>query len=342
MDQNYYRQMAESSPSINLNIPHFFAHRILPPWLAGIMPCDIVSGFRILNFIFLLLYVYTFYFFLLEINLKKSTAFFLTFTFLFNRYFFQEQSWNYFQLTDIISNTIIFISLIAIKRGLYVLIGVLFIIGVLSKQTVLVIIPVGLVFLLQSKKNFKDFLKFGIALFPGIVIFFLIRILMKIPGTEKFFSEIFAEFYKFAQPVVWIKTIIIPFLPFSLLPFIFYREFINFCKNNLYLLTLLIFIILTTIVGYGFERLMIPAAPAFYAFIGILIEKLFIQKNYETKILKYLLVIIIFLNSFHHLWGLIKLPNAETTIIFSIILLATTTAIFIYQKIKYTKIKYSF
>jgi len=91
MDQNYYRQMAESSPSINLNIPHYFAHRILPPWLAGLMPGDVVSGFRILNFIFLLLYVYSFYFFLLEINLKKSTAFFLTFAFLFNRYFFKSK-----------------------------------------------------------------------------------------------------------------------------------------------------------------------------------------------------------------------------------------------------------
>ncbi len=185
-------------------------------------------------------------------------------------------------------------------------------------------------------------MKFGIALIPGIVIFFLIRILMKIPGTEKFFSEIFAEFYKFAQPAVWIKTIIILFLPFSLLPFIFYKGFINFCKNNLYLLTLFIFVFVTAMLGYDFERLMTPAAPVFYAFIGIIFEKLFIQNNLETKILKYLLVIIIFLNSFYHLWGLVKLPNADTSILLSIILLAITTAIFIYLKIKSTKTRYAF
>lgn len=349
MDQNYYRQMAESSPAINLDIPHFFAHRILPPWLAGLMPGDIVSGFRILNIIFLLIYVYTFYFFLLEFNLNESTAFFLTFAFVFNRYFFQEQAWNYFQLTDIISNTIIFISLIALKRSWYLLIGILFIIGVLSKQTVLVIIPVGFVFLWQSKKDFwksiptgKDFLKFGLALIPGVLIFFLIRILIKIPGTEKFFSEVFAELYKYTQPAVWIKTLIIPFLPFSLLPFLFFKEFVNFCKNNLYLLTLLVFVILTAMLGYDFERLMTPAAPAFYAFIGIIFEKMFVQNNLETKIIKYLLAIIVFINSFYHLWGLIKLPNADTTILLSIILLAITTTIFIYLKIKNTKTKYAF
>lgn len=331
-DQIYYREMAESAPLLNFNIPHFFAYRILPAWIAGIIPGDVPFGFRLMNIIFLFLLSYSFYFLMNKLGLRENISVLLTFIFVFNRYFFQLQAWNYFQLSDLMSNTIIFCMLLALISGRYLLLGLLFFIGIMCKETVLVIIPVSIIWFYQTEKRPKEYWKILLFSIPAVALFFVLRLFIPTIGNENLLLQSVEESYKYLNPIVWIKVLVVPFLPFSLLPIIFYKEFAGFVKSKLFLVTLFAFVILTAVLGYDFERLITPAAPAFYFFVGVIYEKYFKSGDAQSKILISVTLLLAFANSFYHLWGNIKLPNSTVTIIESLFILILNSAVFIYVK----------
>jgi hypothetical protein len=335
MDQVYYRQMAESAPNINSQIPHFFAYRIFPPWLAGILPGSVESGFKFLNLFFLIAVSYSFYFLLKKIELKELTSLIMTLTFILNRYFFQIHAWNYFQLTDLISNTVIFLSIISIISKRYILLGFLFSIGIMSKETVLVIVPVVLFYLIQSKSKRKDWLYFSLSLLPGIFLFVFLRIFIPTIGEEKLTAQIINESYKYFRIFVWAKVLIVPFIPFSFVPVIFYREFRKFISDNIYLFVLFLVVVLTAMLGFDYERLLSPAAPFLYAFAGIIIEKYFLD---NSRILPVMIIgLMVIFNSFYHIAGIIRLPNSKYSLAISVFSLLISTGIFLGVRLKSEK-----
>jgi len=332
MDQTYYREMSEASPNISMVIPHFFAYRIFPPWLAGILPGDVSTGYKILNFIFLLGISYSFYFLLREIALKEITSILMTLAFIFNRYFFQIHTWNYFQLTDLVSNTIIFLSIISIKKKRFLATGILFFLGMMSKETVLVIIPVGFAFLFQTIQGRKTLLHFAISLIPGLILFAALRIFIPAAGEEKLAVQVMDESYKYLSLFVWAKVLVVPFIPFSITPLIFYKEFMNFIRQHFYLFVLFSLVVFTAILGYDFERLLAPASPFLFAFVGIIIEKYQLVKTKRWQLTIIFLMVI--LNSFYHIAGIVRLPNSTLSLIVSTCSLLISTALFINIRVK--------
>lgn len=333
MDFHYYIQMAESSPGISKEIPHFFAYRIFPPWLVGLIPGSTEFGFSLLNFFSLIILVYVFYKLMLEINLQKYFALFATFLFVFNRYFFQLQAWNYFQLTDIISNTIIFYSVILVRRNKIIKAALLLLLGVLSKETTLVVIPILLVNIFQKNISLKEKLILSQSIFPALALFILLRIFIPTLGEENLLYQTAEESWKYLSINVWIKTWIIPFIPFSFIPIIFYKEFISFCKRNIDLTILFFFVGFTTMLGFDYERLAAPSSPLIFGFVGFIIEKTIQQKQFNTKDIV-LIILLTIVASLYHLWGIIRLPNATYSLAISLATLTFVTIIFIRIKLK--------
>jgi len=335
MDLNYYIQMAEASPNISDQIPHFFAYRIFPPWLAGVMPGSAEFSFRILNIASLFLLVYSFYILMTEIKQSKKFALLATFFFIFNRYFFQLQAWNYFQLSDVLSNAIIFLAVIFIRRGKYFHVAFLFLLGVMTKETTLVIIPIALVAQItkvKSAQNYKSWLDVAAELLPGIILFFVLRAVIQSKGEENLIAQTVEESWKYLSIKVWLKTWIIPFIPFSFVPLIYFNEFSDFSKKNLDLITLFLIVGFTTMLGYDYERLSSPASPLIFGFTAYIIKKLHDAKKI---FLKELIVIVLFViaTSFYHLWGIFKLQNSVYSLIVSLLSLLAITALFICLKL---------
>ncbi len=79
------------------------------------------------------------------------------------------------------------------------------------------------------------------------------------------------------------------------------------------------------------ERLMAPLAPIYFLFIAELVRKYIIADNEELLKSRLLisLIVVAFLTSFYHLWGVIKLPNEYYSMITTIALTIVVTVIFL-------------
>ena len=321
-DLHKYFAMAETSPELNLNIIKPFAYRILVPWIAGLLPFSIPVNFFLLNIVFLFLLPIVFYSVLTEFNLSRNVALLLTITFQMNRYFFQFLSWNYFQTCDTIALTVLFASFIFIKRKNWTALFLILPLSILAKEYALIILPAGLYYFLIQQRDKKQIFLFLFLSFFTVAVYFLIRLLLSVnQGADLLTQYTTIEFY-YSRPMLFLKKYVASFIPFGLLPVIFYKELINFFKKYPFLFVYSLTAVVISYFGEA-ERMMAPLAVAYYFFIGYLLNKRFDIKenNFWRNKIFILIIVISFLSSFYHLWGIVQLPNkywsGASTIIFS-------------------------
>lgn len=313
MDFNKYIAMAEKSPSLNTEVIQPYVHRIFAPWFAGLLPLKLEISFYLLNVLSLFLMIFSFYHLLKLNGLGFRIAFVLTFVLVFNRYFFQFLAWDYFHLSDSLSFALLFISLILFIKHKWTMLMVISVLCVLTREVSLLIIPTGYAYLYQTKSNSKEYRSFTIAVLPAALIFILVRILIMPAGGDnlltKFLEEGGAYFFT-AESLI--KKFIIPLAPFSLLPFIFYKELKEFSKRYFYLVVLFLAVIFTTLFGLDYERLMTPSAPVYFIFVGFIIQNYLNEKENKDVLRKFLVVLMIgsFMLSFYHLWGIIRYTSS--------------------------------
>ncbi|MCP5061533.1 MAG: hypothetical protein GY936_03610 [Ignavibacteriae bacterium] len=330
MDLNKYLSMAEAFPNLNTTIIKPFVYRIIAPWLAGSLPFAIPVNFYLLNFIFLILFSFVFLKFLIEHKIDSTIALVLTISFQLNRYFFQFLSWNYFHLTDTLSYVILFYSFILLRNKKWLQLFLLLPLGILIKEYVILIIPVGYAYLLLQKPSRDEIIKFSILTILMVVVFLGIRFLIKAESGESLFTQYFTQVVYYSNPIALIKRFIIPFTPFGLLPIIFYKEVYNFFVKYKYLFIYFLSVLAITFFGEP-ERLIAPLAPIYFTFIGFLLQSIFDKgKYFHSKRFTFAVIIVLsFLSSFYHLWGIIKLPSSTFTIISTIILSVTILLFFV-------------
>ncbi len=331
MDLHKYRAMAEVSPGLNLEVIQPYVYRIFAPWLAGFLPFHLDANFLLLNISALFFSVYFLYKFLILNFIKSEIAFVLTICFIFNRYFFQFLAWDYFHLSDSISYALLFYSLILLIKKKWILLSIVALFSTITREVGLLIIPTGFAFLIQLNSNKEDYIKFTGVITPSLIAFILLRILITPVGGDDLLTKFVDEgiAYFFTLPAV-LKTFIMPFIPFSLIPFFFYKEVIEFFKKNLFLLILFLSVLFTTLFGLDFERLMTPSAPVYYLFIGFVIQKYFKKEKNKIsqKLFLNIVMILSILSSFYHLWGILQLQNKDITILSSTIIMIVTLLLF--------------
>ncbi len=323
-DLTKYIAMAKASPELNVNIIKPFVYRILAPWIVGLMPFPISTNFLLLNIISLILLSFVFYFALLEFKLLPNVALTLTIAFQMNRYFFQFLSWNYFQLCDTIALTVLFLSFLLIKRKKWSALFFLLPVSILVKEYALIILPMGLYYFLIHKKSQKDFLLFATISFFTVVVYVLVRMVLNVnQGVDLLTQYTTKEFY-YPRIMLFLKKYVASFTPFGLLPLVFWKELISFFKKNGFLFVYTITVIIISYFGEA-ERMMAPLAIVYFMFVGNLMENNFdIKDRFQENRIFFIIIIISFLSSFYHLWGIVQLPNKywsiASTIIFSIII----------------------
>jgi len=322
--------MAISSPELNFEIVQPFVYRILAPWVAGVIPINLELSFYFLNMFALLGLALLMYKFMIKFGLESRVSFALTACFVFNRYFFQFLAWDYFQIVDTLSLIIIIYSFLLVKSKKWLTLSLILIVGVLIKETVLIIIPTAFAYLYWKDSEKSDYNNLAIVSSNSIIVFILLRVLIQPGGGEDIITQFTTGISRFFTFEAFTKKFIVAFTPFGLIPFFFHKTLFEFIKKHKYVLVYFGLVLFVSAFG-DFERLMAPFAPFYLLFIGEIIQKFLNEKENKDELKTFLLYMmaISYLASFHHIWGLFPLPGKNITLVLTIAALTIMLAHFL-------------
>jgi len=190
--------------------------------------------------------------------------------------------------------------------------AIVFAFASLTREVSMLAIPVVFIYLVEQKDLSANWRKAVIAILPGLLLFFLVRIFIPISGGNTLLSAFLAHANKLLLPETVFRLLINPFLPICFIPIIFYKHTLKFFKDRKYTLVYLCLVFLSTLFGNNNERLMAPAFIVFYMLVGYLLH------NLELKRSALLLIVgISFLSCLHHTIARWPLPNAKWTYLLS-------------------------
>jgi hypothetical protein len=299
-----YREMANLPLNAYGSLHQPFAFRILGPIIVSILPFSTDLAFYLSSIALSILLIIAFYFFILNMGLSKLAAIIAMLLFICNKYFFGFTLWNYFQVNDIISNIVVIILFWSMYKYNWILFSIALIVGVLARETPLVMIPTAIVYLLENRKWKRSWWVFTLAIVPALICFIFLRLTIHPVEGIGLWEALKTNIIKIALPMVWVKLLINSFIPLSLIPLIMYRETYSFFAKQLHLLGYFIIIVFTTMFGTDIERLMAPSFMVFYWLMACIIEK-----HFRNTLSISLLLAMAFLASFHYSIGRFTVPE---------------------------------
>ena len=345
MDLKYYRESASLSPSIATGIPKPFCYRLLGPWLAGLFPDDI-AGFRIVTFLSAVLLAILFYRLLLSMGLSPAAGAAAVFFLVMNKHLFGISVWNFFQVKDTLSLVFIAAAMLAMHRGRWALFSAALLGGALTGELAMIMVPVLFVFLAAQRtlrtangpgdgpppaprEGFSGttvhpgfartagrsgWARPALACLPAIAAFAAIRLLVPSSGGIGLIESAARYGVKLRHPMVWYALLINPFIPLTFIPLIFFRESARFIRRNLHLAAYFLLVLASASFGSNNERLMAPAAIAFYALIAFIIDARVLPRG---KVWIAILAAAAALSSLHHSIARFPLPERIFTVALS-------------------------
>lgn len=264
------------NPFKAINAP--FTYRVLTPLIVYLLPFEHLTGFIIVNIFFLFATSLLFFYYL-----RKSNFSFLVS--IIGLFFFMLSPTTIFMMASICQVEVLmwfmlllaFYAILCNNDKLYVL---ALLIGVMNKETVLIIIPLYFLNKLKSNGSLLHSIKSTIiTALPALIAFMLIRLYFGLSGTYNSIPYYSIEFVKFilkeylqlgvADPYYQLFGIHSPLC----VPYFIYVTFgslwlfmlfnlkhidNNFLKNSLYLIP---FIFLQLIIGIDIRRILFIAFP---------------------------------------------------------------------------------
>lgn len=311
-DLKYYEQIAESAPRLSGDIIRPFAYRFLGPYLAGILPLGINSSFRFLSVFFSLVLPIIFYLFLISTGISKSVSAMTSCFLVLNKYLFGFNVWDYFQVNDVMSLVFLVVLLFSLYNRRWSIFGIILLFGVLCKEIAILIIPTAFIFVIERRIFKSDFIPFILSVIPAIFLFVYLRVAIPVSGGTPLSREFFEHSGKAITARYWARILINSFIPFSILPLIFFRDTFIYIGRNIHIFALFVLVIISTLFAHDNERLMAPAFLAFYPLIARIIEHRFLRNKFFFVIAFFSAI----LASAHHFIARYPLPDRRLTLIF--------------------------
>lgn len=331
VDLAKYRQMAAAAPYLDLSTPAPFGYRILPSWLAGSFFSNPDFGFYALTTFSLLSLNALFYRFLRLQGASPSSSAGVVAAFTFNPYLWGFTAFNYFQLCDALTFVFALLMVEAIEKKAKCIFACLLCLGALTREPNLLLLPFALFTVWGTERTetrLKAILLWLSAALPALALWAWIRVLATPEGNTWSFSQaILDNAGKWTSGEAWYRQLVNVYVPFGLLPFLFWREALHFFQTHKAwaLYTFLVF--LSCFLGVDKERLMGPTFWVFYTALALLAD------TYKSKINKYLLsfiIALIFLVSLHHLYFSQAFLSREVYRLLSIFCLIAVTLLAYY------------
>ena len=323
-----YRAMAQASPGFTEGVRQPFVYRILGPYLCGMLPMSANDSFLFLSASAALTLSLLFYFYLCYTTIKPSIAALTTILFVLNKYLFGFPVWNYFHLDDILSQIEIVILLWMMLLRKWRWFGVVLLLGSLTRETPLIMIPVAFVFAFDRKILNESWKQILFASLPAIVSAILLRLLLHSNQGNNLFQALNDYSGKLILPETWFRLLINSFIPFSLVPLLFFQSTKKFVQSNRFAVVFFLLVLISTFFGYNNERLMAPAFIVFYLLLATIIQDHLAQ----SKGMILMIVVAALVSNLHHTYARYPFPR-EFTIALSISAFAVVTIVlFIYSR----------
>ena len=307
-DLSFYLRMAEAVPGIDPLVNQPFNFRLLGPYLVGLLPVPEPLGFTLLTVFFSALAVNLFYLLLRYVGLSAAVSFVVVVLALLNRYIFGYPLFNNFQIPDALAFAFLALLFLTMWERRWLAFGVVLALGVLTREIAILMVPVAFLYLLERREFAVRWRQVALAVLPGVLIFVALRAFVP-NGGGRALLEAFAAFsYKLYTPESLFRGYVNTFLPFTLVPLVYFRQSVAFFRANKYLLGYALLVYLSTTFGANEERLVAPVFIVFFMLLGFILE------GVRAKRLTFAVFLVAaFLSSLHHAMGVLLLPGNEWT-----------------------------
>ncbi len=271
-DSLVYLRMASAAPRLDQAAPRPFAFRLLGPYLVGLIPGSTENAFFAVNLVLSLLFIYLMYRFLRSFGLKPPFACVATILYIFNKHFFGFSSWNYFHVNDVITNILLIAMFRSMMESRWLPFAAALCLGVATRETALIMIPVGLLYLAENRLLAREGRRFAGAIAPAIALFAAIRLFVHPAAGPTLAQAVSAHWAKITSLERMYHILVNPFVPLSLVPIVFYRRTLAFLGGRLHVVLFFVLVAATTFFGHNNERLLNPASLAFYPLVGFILQ----------------------------------------------------------------------
>lgn len=324
-DLHLYRRMADAAPSLRLDIPPPFVYRILGPYLAGILPVPRDSAFRLLTLGVAFLVPVTLYVFLRKLGVTPANATLSTVLFVAARGPYGFAVWDYYQFNDLLALLWVLLLLWTARRGSWPAFGLILALGVLTREVIVLMPAVVLVYLIESGRWSQERRGFLLSLAPAAFAFLSLVLMVLAHGTSPAYYAGAASAYgrKILEVQPWLRVLVSAFAPVSLFPLLTPGRTWRLLVGAKHMLLLYVLTVGTTLLAGDMERLMAPAFVAFYFVLGKLLDENPLGSRQVT-----ILLAAAFLGSLHHIYARYPLPTREATVISSVVATALATGVY--------------
>ena len=273
-DLHLYRAIAHAAPRLDPEVWAGFNARLLGPYVVGLLPVPDPVGFRVYSVVAALALVVSFYLFLCHVGVRPAVALFTTFLFMCNRYMFGLLVWDIFRVNDLLSLFFLVVLFWAMLRGRWALFGLVMLAGNVTRETTILMVPVAAVCVWEQGRLGKEWKPLLAVSVLAVGSFLAIKAV--VPGRMGFtMAEAFVHYAKkkLPHPYSWFQTVINPYIPFTLVPFVFWSTTRRFFRQRKHMLLFVLLVLVSTLFGRDYERLMAPTFIVFFWLIGTLAEE---------------------------------------------------------------------
>lgn len=319
----HYRLIAEAAPHLSSVAAAPFRYRLLGTYTVGLLFADYIRGFFILNYLGLTAVIGALYAFLVYVGIRRPVAAFATILFTMNTHLFGITAWLTFHTNDSLAVLFLLISLWALMERRYSVYAVAALLGALSRETWVLILPVALVFLAERGRLRDDLGRVLLATLPAVAATLLVRTLARadVVGSLEPWQAIVRFSPKLLEWEFWARQFVNSIKPLTFLPLIFLPTTLRWARGNLFMVTLIFFTFLSSLLGSANERLMAPAFMAFYWLLALVIQ----ENIWPNRWLLAVISLTSFVSTWHYWYARFPLPSRELTIVLGAVAWAVVT-----------------
>ena len=322
-DLRSYLTMAEAAPRLATGVHQPFCYRLLGPFLVGLLPFPEAAAFRWLTTLALFGLAALFYRFLLAQQVAPPWAAMATAALMLGRSTVGFVAWDHFQLNDALSLLQIVGLFWLMQRRRWGWFALLLTLGALTRETALLMLPVLPIFLWETQSERRELLWAGLALIPGLAVFVLVRVFVPSGGGPGLLQSLTTHLPKLLDPESWLRLLVLPFAPLTLLPLIHGRASLAFFREGRWHLALFALAVLASaLFGQNNERLVAPLILPFYWLIAHLLQA---TQDRRPRWLAPATLPLLLAASLHHAYARYLLPSRTWTLALTLGSLALAT-----------------
>lgn len=321
-DLHDYRKMAEAAPHLSNDVFRPFAYRILGPYLAGLMPLPVDTSFYVLAIAASYSVVGLFYGFLCFVGLRPSIAAICTFLFTTNKYFFGLTVWDYFQLNNVLSLSLVLVMFWAMLTDRWKVFAAALFVGAFAREVNMMMLPVALFYLWRNGELRQSGSRLLLLTAPAVIAFILLRAFMPVSGGDTLVMAIEKNVPMQLTPLGGFRWLVNSFAPLTLIPLVFFGFTVRFFKERLYAIFFMLLVSTGLCFGMSTEMYMAPTFVIFYWLIGSIFQEF--RWNWITISA---VTVCCGAASIHHAIGRFPLSTNRATMVVSVIALLAATVV---------------